>query len=190
MKIKIIIAFIAAIGTLGLTGCKPKETTLSGQIFIVTRGSENIKLGLVEVQLIEKQQAIDFLKKRQVAIDLEIASRQREYAVAKSEDEKSAADFNTFQTNSPLTKSDYVEMKDRRTTLLQDTAELDRKNSPKMQRLHQLTYELKHFEPVSPAIGESSVSAALASLKELQTKENEAKQILESLNNSICLNCA
>src|ERR1017187_5424759 len=36
----------------GLLGCKPKETALAGQVFIVTRGAENIKLGAVEVLLI------------------------------------------------------------------------------------------------------------------------------------------
>ena len=83
MKIKIIIAVIATVGTLGLIGCKPRETTLSGQIFIVTRGSENIKLGLVEVQLIEKQSVSEFLQKKQATIDSEIASRQRDYDLAR-----------------------------------------------------------------------------------------------------------
>src|SRR5208282_239685 len=45
MKLKIVIALVAIAGTLGLAGCKPKETKLSGKVFIVTRGAENIKLG-------------------------------------------------------------------------------------------------------------------------------------------------
>ena len=51
-----------------LLGCKPKETNLSGQIFIVTRSAENIKLGLVEVQLIERSQATNYLQRKIPAI--------------------------------------------------------------------------------------------------------------------------
>ena len=51
-----------------LTGCKPKETTLSGQMFIVTQDAENIKFGEVEILLIEKSQVADLLQKKQTAI--------------------------------------------------------------------------------------------------------------------------
>ena len=69
---------------LSFIGCKPKETTLSGQAFIVTRGGENIKLGLVEVQLIERDAVKEYIQKKQPAIDAEIASRQRDYEFARN----------------------------------------------------------------------------------------------------------
>jgi hypothetical protein len=63
-------------------GCKPRETNLSGQAFIVTRGGENIKLGLLEVFLIDKAAATEFIKKKQPAVDAVIVSRQHDYELA------------------------------------------------------------------------------------------------------------
>src|SRR5665213_2089915 len=61
----------------GLCGCKPnetkpKETKLAGQVFIVTQGHESIKLGLVDVLLIDSQQVMNFLQTK----NPEIASEQ------------------------------------------------------------------------------------------------------------------
>jgi len=78
MKIKIIIALVATAGILGLAGCKPKATTVSGQVFIVTKGAENFKLGAVEILLVEKSQVTDFLQKKQPTIESEMASKQEE----------------------------------------------------------------------------------------------------------------
>ena len=64
MKLKIIAILVAIVGTLGLDGCKPRETTATGHIFTVTRGAENIKLGAVEVLLIEKSEVSNFLQKK------------------------------------------------------------------------------------------------------------------------------
>lgn len=59
-----------------LLGCKPNETTLTGQAFIVTRGGENIKLGLVDVLLIEKDPVNEFIEKKRPTIDDGIAALQ------------------------------------------------------------------------------------------------------------------
>jgi hypothetical protein len=64
-----------------LAGCKPKQTALTGQIFIVTRGAENIKLGGVEILLIEKSQAVDFLQRQTTVIQSEMNSRQQAFDV-------------------------------------------------------------------------------------------------------------
>ena len=68
-----------------LSGCKPKETTVTGQIFIVTRSAENIRLGSVEVLLVDKKQATDFAAKKQREIETAIASGQNELAAAEQE---------------------------------------------------------------------------------------------------------
>ena len=65
-----------------LLGCKPSaskpiDITTTGQIFIVTKGAENVKLGGVQVLLIEKQQVADFLRERKLPIDAEIKARQK-----------------------------------------------------------------------------------------------------------------
>ena len=69
MKPIYIFAFVVVIGIFGLVSCKPKETTVSGQLFIVTKGAENIKLGGVEILLIKKSQATQFLKASQKNIE-------------------------------------------------------------------------------------------------------------------------
>jgi hypothetical protein len=73
--VKIIIALIAIAGMLGLAGCKPKQTTLAGQVFIVTQGADNVKLGDADILLIEKSNVTDFLHKKQSAIEAEKESR-------------------------------------------------------------------------------------------------------------------
>lgn len=83
MMSKIFSTVIAFTGIIALSGCKPKEATITGQVFIATAGGMSIRLGAVEVQLIEKQQAIDFIQKK-----------QREFPAAKQALEKAQADYN------------------------------------------------------------------------------------------------
>jgi hypothetical protein len=78
MKTRIVVAFVAIAGILGLAGCKPKETALSGQVFIVAQGAENVKLGDVEILLIEKTQVINYLQTKQPVIESEMASKREE----------------------------------------------------------------------------------------------------------------
>jgi hypothetical protein len=110
VKIKFIIAFIATVGTLGLIGCKPKDTTLSGQIFIVTRGSENIKLGLVEVQLIEKQQMVEFLQKKQAVVEPGCTSRKQEIEAAIIAVQKANTDKDSY-TNDPANSPEFIQLR-------------------------------------------------------------------------------
>jgi len=85
MKNFSILIFVALVA---LTGCKPKETTLSGQMFIVTQGGENIKLGDVRIILVEKSQVADFLQKKAPVIKSELIARKAEYDAAKEEAQK------------------------------------------------------------------------------------------------------
>lgn len=92
MKLKCLI-LVAIVGVIGLAGCKPKETTIPGQVFIATQGRENIRLGAVEVLLIERQQVTNCLQKRQAVISDKIKlatragleARQRDTANAESQ---------------------------------------------------------------------------------------------------------
>ena len=96
--------------TVGLLGCKPKITsvTATGQIFIVTRGADNIKLGAVEVLLIEQQQAHDLLRRKQPVIASTIASRQAAYKLAKDEHEKIFAAYSGDRTSTKLYQETVV----------------------------------------------------------------------------------
>jgi len=48
--------YLGIFATLFFTGCSPKNGTVNGNIFIVTEGAQNIKLGLVTVYLLDEQQ--------------------------------------------------------------------------------------------------------------------------------------
>jgi hypothetical protein len=76
--------FAALLMTFDLLGCKPKETRLTGQVFIVTQSADNIKLGAVQVQLIEKKQVVEFLQNKQATIESQIALLRDEVNVAES----------------------------------------------------------------------------------------------------------
>ena len=117
MKIKILPILIFA-ALVALTGCKPKETTLSGQVFIVTKGAENVKLGDVEILLIEKSQVTDFLQKKQPAIELGMASKredltnaEQEVATALINANKAQAYLDWFTANKLYkTNADYIKV--------------------------------------------------------------------------------
>ena len=74
----LILGILASLLVFAVAGCKPKETTLSGQVFIVTKGAENFKLGDVEVLLIEKSQVTNYLQKKQPAIESKMTLAQEE----------------------------------------------------------------------------------------------------------------
>jgi hypothetical protein len=84
VSVKMAVALVVACSLIYAV-LKPKEITISGQVFIVTKRAENIKLGAVEVSLIEKKRVTEFLRARQAAIESEIDIRQIALATAKKE---------------------------------------------------------------------------------------------------------
>jgi small-conductance mechanosensitive channel len=107
------LAIVVMAGSLGLLGCKPKIT---GQVFIVTQAGLNIRLGDVEVDLVDKSQAVEWIQKKRAAIgadkaalNAEIEKAQAEVEKARAEVEKEQKDYNAFLATSPLsTNADYV----------------------------------------------------------------------------------
>ena len=130
--------FSALLVCLSLFGCKPKETTLSGQVFIVTRGAENIKLGLVEVQLIQKQPAVEFLQKKQSAIDSEIKSRKDEYSTAKLVFDKVQADFESLKAT-----NNFSGLSAKYETTIGKIAAYDRENLSQANQLETLSNDFQ-----------------------------------------------
>jgi hypothetical protein len=110
VKTKFLLIYIFAV-LVTLTGCKPNETLLTGQMFIVTQGAENVKLGDVEILLIEKSQVTVFLQKKQYVIDAEIASRQQDLTDAKDEINKAQTNYVSFLQKKPYqTNENYVKI--------------------------------------------------------------------------------
>ena len=191
---KIIIPAILLL-SLTLFGCKPKETTLSGQVFIVTKGGENIKLGLVEVQLLDKQQVKDFLQKMQPQIDLEIASRKREYDAAKTNDEIAAADFNAFETNS-LFNGDYAKLKARCDKLVRENDFSEERIIANAQWLEKLKADVQAANNAAEIAREADLPperyliAVFDKSRDLQNFADEYKGVLETIDSSISTNRA
>jgi hypothetical protein len=104
MKFKIIIVLVAIAGTLGLVGCTRK---IDGQIFIVTRGAENIKLGAVEVVLVDKTQVLEFLKSKEPDIELKIASYEQTILAASNELQKAQFAYDKFEAIKPDPLTSY-----------------------------------------------------------------------------------
>lgn len=86
-----------------------RQTKVTGQVFIVTRNADNVKLGAVEVLLVETPQVADFLHKKQPAIESVIASWQQALAAAKEDAQKAQAAFEWFLTKGrPGTNADFL----------------------------------------------------------------------------------
>lgn len=64
-------------------GCAPKNT--KGQVFIVTRSAENIKLGLVDVLLLDEQDVTSFMQSKKSAVEAEISLRAEKLRKAEGE---------------------------------------------------------------------------------------------------------
>lgn len=75
MKGSLTLTFVASI-IFGIAGCKPKEASLSGQIFVVTRNAENIKMGDIEVSLLEKEPVVNFFEKRSLELNKVLEIKQ------------------------------------------------------------------------------------------------------------------
>ena len=181
LKMKTLHIFTAIFFFLSLFGCKPKEapkpkeTALSGQVFIVTRGAENIKLGLVEVQLIGKKSIQEFIQKRQSDIDAEIVSRENSQSSAKSDFEQAQMDYEIFQTNNPMTKPSYTQLSEQRFAMEGEMASLKQQ------------YIATNSERVKLSANAEALSRGLQSAIELfgagSTPANKAGVLASNANN-------
>ena len=72
MNIKLILLFCTLLA-LGFIIYQWRTGTgdLNGQVFVVTKGADNIKLGLVEVSVIPEQTMLDYIEAKKLLIDLE-----------------------------------------------------------------------------------------------------------------------
>lgn len=114
------------------TGCN-REGQLEGEVFIVTRGGENIKLGLVEVQAIAEEDIKDFvLQKTRIAQDslakwnpiVEAAESRADSARAVVDSLESVAD-SLRKTDRWWASSDYDDVLDKMAVARENVVELN-----------------------------------------------------------------
>ena len=65
-------------------GCSPREEKIDGSIFIVTKGGENVKLGLVAVFLFDEQQIAPYMAKTTAGLETNLAELKAEVARLKN----------------------------------------------------------------------------------------------------------
>jgi hypothetical protein len=87
--------------SVALVGCKPSQIAVVGQVFIVTKGAENVRLGAVEVLLVERPQATDLLGKIEASVESRIALRRQELIATEEMVKKVKADFDSFRMIKP-----------------------------------------------------------------------------------------
>jgi hypothetical protein len=86
------LAIPLAILIVGALGCS-REGQLTGEVFIVTQGGENVRLGLVEVRAIPEDQVKQFIAKKQAQIKQEQARLMGAMESSKAAQDKARAEF-------------------------------------------------------------------------------------------------
>ncbi len=129
MRKKINIPIFAVWLLIILCGCKPSKTSVSGQVFIVTKGGENVKLGDAKVLLIEKKQVKEFFQQKRAAIESEKISNQRKLTRAKDTVKKTDVAYKAFLADAPnrMTNAGYFTVKAEQNAIERDLAALDKR---------------------------------------------------------------
>lgn len=113
-----------------LLGCKPKEITLTGQVFTSTPVG-TIKLGDAQIYLVEKSRVVEFLEKKQAAISSESAKRKLKFENANNELLSATTAYANFIRTKPFqTNSDFVGIVSDRGEFLKQIADLEQKYEP------------------------------------------------------------
>ena len=111
-------------------GCKPEETTLSGQVFTSTPLG-TLKLGDAQIFLVEKATVLEFLAKKQLAIDSESSNRKHKFDLAESELLSATTAYTNFLQAKPYqNNSDYVKAVSDLENLIGKIEELEKKFEP------------------------------------------------------------
>jgi hypothetical protein len=173
---------LAGLLVFAAVGCKPKETTLSGQVFIVTKGAENFKLGDVGIFLIEKSQVTNYLQEKQPAIESEMASKrqaitnaEQEVAIAQTNANKAQVYFDWFTENKPYkTYADYFKVSSQWTNLFKQYV----LQTNYVQRLY--VYATNGLETAT-YLDQGRFDAATAALQAAVKKREEMVEQLNSL---------
>lgn len=157
MKTKIVVVFFITIATFGLSGCKPKTTTLNGQMFIVTQGGDNIKLGDVEILLVDKAQVAARLAEKEPVVDADIASAQQELNDA-MENSKNA--YAAYKAKEKLKNSDDRTERDIVEALEQKWFAADDNLKAIMKKLNDAQGAEKYFSDFLPDPVQKTISDA------------------------------
>jgi hypothetical protein len=80
-----------------LAGCSPRDEKIDGSIFIVTKGGENFKLGLVTVSIFDKQQIEPLLTKATTDLEKTIKELRAQLVGLNEKQDKAASARNALR---------------------------------------------------------------------------------------------
>ena len=107
---KAILSLSCALSVIAVTGCKRE---IKGQVFIVTQGADNIKLGAIEILLIDKNQVTEFLKLKSSAVEAEILAVERVLLTDSNQLQIAESELDGFKSTKPVNpQGDYDEYYD------------------------------------------------------------------------------
>lgn len=86
---------------LGAAGHRPANAaTITGQVFIVTPSGDSVKLGLIDVLLVEEKQVTNHLARRQLVLTNELAALRQKLASADAQLGSIRREYGLFQSKS------------------------------------------------------------------------------------------
>ena len=100
MKLPRFIIFVVLLFLLTALNCGTRRGQLKGEVFIVTKGGENIKLGLVEVTVISETEINAAIEKKKGAVESKLVELRSEY-------DKATAEYNSIHQTYQRAKDNY-----------------------------------------------------------------------------------
>ncbi len=164
----------------GLTACSMLgcgQKNIKGQVFIVTTGAENIKLGLVEVLVLDEQSVAVFLKKKKPAVEQEVSLRADNLRKAEHELQVAQHELEEFQKTDEAFQPAFVELKIQYAALEREIRELENGPTESILAIMKQTHDVEAQRADSlDAAGEKlmklqALSSQLAAIDQ-QEKEN------------------
>jgi hypothetical protein len=158
--------------TLSLVGCGPRNIT--GQVFIVTRAAENIKLGLVQVQFIEEHEVDQFVTKMNLATQSERESRAERARKAEQEFTAEQTRWDEFVRTNAMFQAPFRRARDEAEHLKVEIARLEEESHAAYRIWYDaLAHGLKEAMELQKEYNELSAT--------LKSKQERAPQLEEQL---------
>ena len=121
MKTPAQLLFVVGLACCCFTGCSPKS--IKGQAFIVTRSAENIKLGLVDILVLDEKEVTSFLEKKMPAVESEASLRTENLGKAEKELQEAQHALDEFQRTNQAFQPAFLEQRSQLSVLKRECLE-------------------------------------------------------------------
>lgn len=156
-----------------LNGCAPKERNINGQVFIVTRDAQSIKLGLVDVLVLDENPAKEWAQKA-------LAKLKSERDDAKRKLDTAQKDSDSYEATNATTTASFTEMKKENEDLKKKIEKTDQYLkgldylTKEVQKIKDDEEEQRAHDPLgAPLIAAKKMLAVLEAQEEIQKQMRE-----------------